>query len=259
MNGKIKAAFFDIDGTLLSHNGGVVPEKHRYALESLRKKGILIFTCTGRHILELDELGITELDFDGYVLLNGQICLDRERKLLSAFPIERADLENAFQIFQEKDLPTGFVEQNRIYINKIDERVRTAQKAISSKLPREGSWEGDPVYLVNVYADDADVNRVMEKMPHCKVTRWNSFGVDIIAQESGKVRGMEELLSHFGISRDEVIAFGDGENDLEMLSYAGIGVAMGNADERAKACADYVTSEADRGGILSALWHYGIL
>ena len=70
---------------------------------------------------------------------------------------------------------------------------------------------------------------------------------------------MEQLLKHFGISREETIAFGDGENDMEMLEYAGIGVAMGNAEEKVKQCADYVTGDTDKGGIPSALRHYGIL
>ena len=68
---KLKAAFFDVDGTLLSHRSGSVPKDTREALEMLRAKGVLVFTSTGRHILELSDLPVRDLKFDGYVLLNG--------------------------------------------------------------------------------------------------------------------------------------------------------------------------------------------
>jgi hypothetical protein len=83
--------------------------------------------------------------------------------------------------------------------------------------------------------------------------------VDIIAESSGKVPGIEKMMESFGLKREEIIAFGDGENDMEMLEFAGIGVAMGNASDEVKACADYVTRDVDDGGILAALQHYGIL
>lgn len=255
----IKAAFFDIDGTLMAHSLGCVPEDTRRALEELKKRGILVFTCTGRHILELEELGLTSLGFDGHVLLNGQLCLDRNRKVLAEVSVPREDMERIFPVFEGKEIPTAFVEKERIYINFIDDRVRTAQRAISTNLPGTGCWAGDTVYLVNLFAEDETVLRVMERLPHCRMTRWNPYGVDIIAKGGGKEKGMERLMEYFRIAREETIAFGDGENDMEMLEYAGIGVAMENAEEKVKACADYVTAAVDKGGILLALRHFGIL
>ena len=255
----IKAAFFDIDGTLMAHSLGCVPEDTRRALEELKKRGVRVFTCTGRHILELDELGLTSLGFDGHVLLNGQLCLDGARRILLETPVPREDIERILPVFEERRIPIAFVEKDRIYINFIDDRVRAAQKAISSELPETDCWAGGAVYLVNIFAEDETVLRALERMPRCRMTRWNPYGVDIIAEGGSKAKGMERLLAHFGAAREETIAFGDGENDMEMLGYAGIGVAMGNAEEKVKACADYVTEAVDRGGILSALRHFDIL
>ena len=70
---------------------------------------------------------------------------------------------------------------------------------------------------------------------------------------------VERAAAYYGISKEQILIFGDGENDMEMLEYAGIGVAMGNAEEKVKQCADYVTGDTDKGGIPSALRHYGIL
>ena len=149
----IKAAFFDIDGTLMAHSLGCVPEDTRRALEELKKRGVRVFTCTGRHILELDELGLTSLGFDGHVLLNGQLCLDGARRILSETPVPREDIERILPVFKERRIPIAFVEKDRIYINFIDGRVRAAQKAISSELPETfsrrtrrffGRWSGCP-------------------------------------------------------------------------------------------------------------------
>lgn len=255
----IKAAFFDIDGTLLDHSVGGIPEDTEEALEKLQKNGILVCTSTGRHLKELKELGITRIPFDGHVLLNGQICLDRNETLLDSRPIPEEDIQGALRWFREKELPMAFVEEKQIYINFINDRVRQTQTDISSELPETGSFTGNPVYLINVFADEKDVARVLTDLPHCSMTRWNPYGVDIIAAGNSKARGMERLLAHYDISREEIIAFGDGENDMEMLAYAGIGVAMGNADPEVKEIADYVTKGVGEGGIAHALAHFGLI
>lgn len=255
----IKAAFFDIDGTLMDHSIGQIPSDTKEALAELRRSGVKIFTSTGRHLLELQELGVTELSFDGHVLLNGQICLDKEEQLIDACAIPEEDMQGALRWFDEMELPVAFVEQKQIYINFINDRVRKTQADISSELPKTGRFDGNPVYLVNVFADEADVNRVLADMPHCRMTRWNPYGVDIIAAGNSKAKGMERVLRYYGIDQEEIIAFGDGENDMEMLQFAGIGVAMGNADPEVKEIADYVTDSVGEGGITHALQHFKLI
>ena len=72
-----------------------------------------------------------------------------------------------------------------------------------------------------------------------------------------KARGLRQI--HYGITEQEIIAFGDAENDLEMLQYAGIGVAMGNANEELKMIADYVTTDVDDDGIWNACKHFELI
>ena len=73
----IRAAFFDIDGTLLPHSTGRVPASAEQAVRDLREKGIKVFAATGRHMLEHEELPLDGLCVDGYILLKGQICFSR--------------------------------------------------------------------------------------------------------------------------------------------------------------------------------------
>jgi hydroxymethylpyrimidine pyrophosphatase-like HAD family hydrolase len=81
---------------------------------------------------------------------------------------------------------------------------------------------------------------------------------DVVPVGGNKSIGMEKILAYFGISREETMAFGDGGNDIPMLEYAGIGVAMGNASEEVQRHADFVTSGVDDEGIVHALKHFHI-
>ena len=93
----------------------------------------------------------------------------------------------------------------------------------------------------------------------CKITRWCPFGIDIISKTGGKVTGIKKMLEHYGITEQEIIAFGDAENDLDMIEFAGIGVAMGNAKDEVKAVADYVTTDVDENGIWNACKYFGLI
>ena len=84
---NIKAVFFDVDGTLISHKDGGVPESTKEALRLLKKRGIKVVVATGRHTIELEALPVRDLEFDGYVVLNGQLCLDGEGNTIYDEPI----------------------------------------------------------------------------------------------------------------------------------------------------------------------------
>ena len=96
-------------------------------------------------------------------------------------------------------------------------------------------------------------------MPGCTYTRWHPMGIDVIPRDGGKDVGVRAAMERYGLSPEEVMAFGDGENDMTMLALAGTGVAMGNGDEAVKAMADYVTDTVDNGGVSKALRHFGLL
>ena len=102
-------------------------------------------------------------------------------------------------------------------------------------------------------------HKLFELAPMLNHTRWCDDFLDVIPETGGKDTGMQAVMDHLGITREEVMAFGDGENDLSMLRHAGIGVAMGSGTELLKAEADYVTGTPDEDGVLSALKHFGIL
>ena len=83
--------------------------------------------------------------------------------------------------------------------------------------------------------------------------------MDIFLPDGGKVYGIQKCCEREGLGRESVIAFGDGDNDIQMLRFAGLGVAMGNAPDNVKAEADYVTDPVDEDGIEKALIGFGVI
>ena len=255
----IKAAFFDVDGTVYSHESKCVPESTIEALKALRKKGIKTFLATGRHFSEIDEFPVGKIPFDGYVMLTGQLCTDGKRNVIFGNAIDGADAEYLLDEFKKKEMPVMLVEKDKLYINLVNEIVINGQAEISSPIPEVMEYKGDPVYQIICYGGKELEMELIPKLPNCKITRWCPFGIDVISKTGGKVTGIKKMLEVHGIGQEEVIAFGDGENDIEMLQFAGIGVAMGNAEPEVKAVADYVTTDIDDDGILNALKHFEIL
>ena len=87
--------------------------------------------------------------------------------------------------------------------------------------------------------------------PEFRFVRWHEYGVDVLPQGGSKATTIQWLANHFSIPITNVVAFGDGENDKEMLQEVGFGIAMGNASPGVQSCANFVTLTNDEDGI----WH----
>lgn len=255
----IKAAFFDVDGTVLSHKTKQVPESAGAAIRKLQERGIRCVVATGRHIGELNKLPVADIPFDGYITLNGQIVLDRDQNVLFGTPVTGRVKDFLIRTFQDHTFPSMLVEKDRIYLNFVNDHVVALQEAISTPVPPVDAYSGGDIYQVSAYIPEGEGEVLAEIWGDCVITTWIAGGVDIIAKGGGKVTGIQRYLEENGILPEETIAFGDGENDMEMLRFCGIGVAMGNAGEKVKQCADYVTSDIDEDGLAAAMKHFGLM
>lgn len=255
----IKAAFFDIDGTLFSHRTQCVPESTLRALKHLSDKGILCVIATGRHISEMREMDFLKYGFDAYITLNGQSCQDRNFNILYEVPMEGESLQSLLEIFHGRTTPAILTSSERMYVNFINDDVRQAHLEIHTSIPQPGTYSGEPILMGVIYCRKEQEASIAEKLPGCSITRWSAHGIDVLPAAGDKVAGIRRYIESLGISREETIAFGDGENDIGMLRYAGIGVALGNAEEEVKAAADYVTADIDDQGVWKALKHFGII
>ena len=126
-------------------------------------------------------------------------------------------------------------------------------------IPDIGEYKGEKIYQCLAFVKDRERLMLENMLDECIITSWNETGIDIISKHGGKAKGLEKFIEKYGLLRGETMAFGDGENDIDMIRYAGIGVAMGNAIKNLKSAADYITTDIDDDGIANALKHFGLI
>ena len=229
------------------------------AIAALQAQGILCIVATGRHMIQMSKLPVADIPFDAYVMLNGQLVLDKEQNVLFGVPIEGRAKEFLVEKFNDHTYPAVLVERDQMYLNCVTDHVLDVNKRMSIALLPLSDYRGGDIYQICAYLRPEDEYLVEPIKEDCVLTGWHYGGKDIIAGGGGKMIGIKRYLDMIGIKPEETIAFGDAENDLDMIRFAGIGVAMGNGEEKVKAVADYVTTDVDDDGIEKALKHYNLI
>ena len=255
----IRVIFFDIDGTLVSSTSGCMSHRTHQALATLKERGVRLVIATGRHPLELDTAGLDGSLFDGYAAANGQMCLDERRTLFAGFPIGSEGTEALARLFEQRAYPLWFFGERESYANVGHELLDALALTTTATTPEVRAYDGMTLYQAVALVGIEEEPRLAGLLPGCRLQRWGERGVDIIAAEGGKVAGMSAFLERFGCSQEDCMAFGDQHNDVDMLRFAAVGVAMGNASDEAKGAADHITTSVDDDGIVCALEHFGIL
>lgn len=256
---NIKAIFFDVDGTLLSHRTGKVPQSTIDAIHEVQQNGIKAIICTGRILSELEGLPVMQIPFDGYLTLNGNLCFDEKKQFFAGNEIAPAEVEILVRIFKASKIPFVLNGIENRYINYVDDVVINTQAITKGTIPDIGEYHGEKIYQCLAFVADKERLMLEDMLDECSITSWNDTGIDIISKHGGKAQGIEKFINHYHLRRGETMAFGDGQNDMEMLRYADIGVAMGNAGDAVKKAADYVTSDIDEDGIANALRHFQLI
>lgn len=254
-----KAFFFDIDGTLVPYGSHVVPTEVAEALKKLRKAGYKVFIATGRHPEWIDSL--PGLEFDGYVCVNGGLCLSGDAKEVYYMnKINPEDVARLADFAPESKLSYAVIPADGgIFVTRRDEAYLSVEKALHIPFTPEGDVRSalhkDIVQLM-VFGPEEEENSCGlydRVLPHCLPTRWTQGFSDIVPAGNHKGVGVTQMASHFNIPVEQCVAFGDGGNDIEMLRTVGLGIAMGNADEKVKEAADAVTDTCENHGVVSAL------
>lgn len=259
---KIRAAFFDVDGTLIASGTHAMPGGIVEALTALRRRGVAVLLCTGRHKLEIEEENLLPgLTWDGAAYMNGQLC-EWQGHTVQENWIPAGDLRELRRFLQQRGKSCIFLEKNCMYANRVDARMERGQEQVGTAVPKVrgiDDLETRKIDQAIPYIAPEEEAELLARMPNCQIKRWSPFAVDLISREGGKQNGIRALCTAMGISPEETIAFGDAENDLEMLRLAGIGVAMGNALPQVRDCADYVTGTVEQGGVVEALHHFQLI
>lgn len=258
----MKALFFDVDGTLIDIKTHRVPESAMIAIREARKRGNRIFISTGRSHTFLDLAGLPKELIDGYVTLNGAVCLAEGREI-SLIKIPQETVKALSDVCINQGFTCLFVTMEGMIVANPDEDFRIGFQEYFNLGPVPvtdfTSMLDKEVYQMTVFFDEVTERILKPQFPDLEFNRWFPTFADITCKGVNKAAGIETMARHFGINRVDTIAFGDGGNDIPMLRAAGIGVAMGNASDEVKANADLVTAAVDVDGIYKALKQLNII
>ncbi|MCL7986984.1 Cof-type HAD-IIB family hydrolase [Sphingobacterium sp. lm-10] len=257
----IKAVFFDVDGTLISFNTHTVPQSTLDAIQQLKEKGIKVILSTGRSINNLDH--IQHLGFNGYSTFNGGYCVSEDGAILHRATMDPTDIERLIAYSKETPISFSLMSEKEVTIHHITPEIDGMYEKVNLPTPPLVNFETldtGSILQVNVFIHPELEDEFMANvMPNSVATRWIATFADVNPSGQSKKIGIEKFCQYFGFDVSETMAFGDGGNDIEMLKYAGLGVAMGNANTAVKESADYVTDHVDEDGIWNALAHFRVI
>lgn len=262
----IKLIAIDMDGTLLNPQNVVSPAV-KEAIAAARDKGVHVVLATGRPYIGVKRY-LEELDLyqdDHFCITNNGALV---QKAASAECVAETTLSFDDYLYFEKlarDLNVHFhaLDFNAVYTANKDISAYTVHESFLTKMPlRYRSVEEMDRRLrfpkLMMIDEPALLDEVIKKIPSDVFERYTimksaDFYLEILDKRVNKGKGVKMLAEHLNLERDEVMALGDQENDLAMLDYAGLGVAMGNAIEKVKAASQFVTKTNQEDGVAYAI------
>lgn len=258
---KIKIAFFDIDGTLVSFTTHRVPESALRALKALSDKEIEIVIVTGRSAKPIPE--ISHVPYSAIIGLNGSECALKDGTLLYRHSIPAELFERVLKLGQEYNFAVAAKFKEGFVVDQVTSRVLEMSDKIGSPCPAVRDlrmlFQNEGTGQMCIFTDAETEHNLMKYLPGLTSSRWCDIFADLNLKGIDKGSGVEHYLHLRGYTKDNAISFGDGGNDIAMLVNTGIGVAMGNANEELKSIADYITNVIDCDGIYNALRHFGLI
>lgn len=248
-----KAVFFDIDGTLVSKKDLAITPKTKQAIQLLKDNNIKVGVATGRHMMEVKEINLLQdLTFDFYVMLNGGLCYDNNQ-LVYDVRIHNDDIHQLLEMSQAHDIPVMMIEENDMYVSHVNDSIKQAQEYVHTSIPPIKTYNAqNAIYQMCAYPKE-DQAHLLNQLTHCDLTQWHPLGFDIIPKGGSKTKGIEAVLKPYNITLEEVVCFGDGNNDCEMLQDCGLGIAMANGSQKAIEVANQICPSPEEDGIYIAL------
>ena len=242
---EIKLIAIDIDGTLVNSKKEITPAVKK-AILTAQKQGKQIVICTGRPLSGaqryLDELGLNGQENQYVVSFNGAVVESTARKLNLHF--HSVSLDRIYTA--NRDLGHYTIYNSRVVKLEVSYRTQEEMKQIPII---KCMYVDDPDYL-----DEKIESPLFEMMKDRVVfSKTEPFYYEATAAGVDKGTGLKRLCDYLKIDRSNVMALGDQANDMPMLTYAGLGIAMGNAVEYTKQHADEVTADCDHDGVAVAI------
>ncbi len=270
----IRLIAMDMDGTLLNEEQRISPENVR-ALRDAAAAGIAIAICSGRPSGDSSVFAVDAgLDHCYIIGLNGGYCLEKPfGKPYAQHQLRPETLEKALHVLGQFDVTYACFQQNRIIVmesphmtqkkNWATHREREEALEYLYGLPALDRLKAEGINKI-VYVEDRDpaqmerIRQLLLPIPGMDVTSSWEDNLELMPSGVNKGFALRELAGKLGLAASQVMALGDYDNDIPMLTYAGFGVAMGNASEAVKRAARYSTGTNAEDGVAQAIDRYAL-
>lgn len=252
-----KLIIFDIDGTLINDHLEIL-DSSKEAIKILRAAGHDTAIATGRNALMSREI-IENLDFHQYIVCNGAEAFSNHETIYKN-PLDKEALYRLIELADRENHPVVYETAHEFLrrSSEIGDRIKHGMKFVGQSVPaydESGRFhienELTQLLLFNNEAEEHLYNN--GAFPEFRFVRWYEDAVDVLPADGSKAETIAHFAEHKGYKPEDVVAFGDGNNDAEMIREAGIGVAMDNAVPKVKDAADLITDSNNEDGIYKAL------
>jgi 5-amino-6-(5-phospho-D-ribitylamino)uracil phosphatase len=243
MTSQYKLIATDLDGTLLNSDKQISDENQRWIAQA-REAGIEPTIATGRHQLSVLDTYAKQLQIQvPIVTLNGGLILAPDGAVLMKNPLSQDEILYLHQLATEYNISWLAFTANGI----IDRDGLLRERAKSDDVWLKYVFRCEDVHVLKQIHTRLREYRVFE------LSSADKLNIEINPVGIHKAFGLEYVCQRLHIDRRQVIAIGDGLNDVAMLKWAGLGIAMGNATDEVKAAADMVTESCDDDGVGRAI------
>lgn len=262
----IKLVAIDMDGTLLNEHSRINP-KVCETIKQAKAKGVKIVLCTGRPLPGVSEhlatLGLTDSE-DYVVTYNGGLVLNTHtQEVIACHTLSHDDYLQIDTLARQLKVHLHTTTEDTIYTSNRDISPYTVHEAylvnmpIKYRTPEEITEELKIIKMMMI--DEPEIlSRAIKQIPsafHENYTMVQSapYFYEFLNKQTNKGEALKELAEYLGIKQAEVMAIGDAENDLAMIRYAGLGIAMGNGTPDVKTAADQIVATNQEDGVSEAI------
>lgn len=257
---KRKLIAFDIDGTLINSDGEILSSTLE-VIEKLKAEGHFVTIATGRSLASAKDI-IADVPFAHYILCNGAYAFIDHQQVYSN-PLDKAEFKQLVALANDHQIDLLYQTQDQVkqqgpFIHASNQEM---QDKFTTDIP---SYDFDidreeAIYQGIVFCNRKEQQLFENQFSTIRFTRWNEHAVDAIPLDGSKAQTLAEIAGKEKFKPEDIIVFGDGENDIEMLQYAGVGVVMANASDLVKSHGSMITKSNDDHGIWHAAKELGLI
>lgn len=255
----IKIVFFDIDGTVIDLNTKKISKKMLQTFVELKEKKVIICIATGRAPMGLPRF--EGVEFDTFLTFNGSYCFNNKHLIFNN-PIQTEDIKTIIHNAASINRPVSIATTKRLAANGKDQDLIDYYAFTKQEVEVAEDFEevvNEEIYQVMLGCREEEYAQIVKDVVNAKITAWWDRAVDIIPANGGKGYGVEKILDYYHLTKEDAMAFGDGNNDIEMLQAVGLGVAMGNASAELKEMADDICGHVADDGIYYYCKKHGLI